>query len=81
MHDKSVLLYLCVLESQGTSPNKESNELNRVDGSSLDLNSLSMQVEVDHELRTSLDNDTIPCSMANTKQTARKENLHQGTPA
>ena len=47
----------------------------------LDLNSLFMQVEVDYELRTSLDNDTIPCSMANTKQTARKENPHQGTPA
>ena len=74
-------MYLCVLESEGTTPNEESNELNRVDGSSLDLNSLSMQVEVDHELRTSIDNDTIPCSMANTKQTARKENPHQGTPA
>ena len=81
VHDKSVLLYLCVLESQRTSPNEESNVLDRVDGSSLDLNSLSVQVEVDHELRTSIDNDAIPCSMASTKQTARKENPHQGTPA
>ena len=81
MHDESVLLYLCVLESQRTSPNEESNVLDRVDGSSLNPNSLSMQVEVDHELRTSVDNDPIPCSMVNTKQTARKENPHQGTPA
>ena len=81
MHDKNVLLYLCILESQRTSPNEESNALNRVDGSSLDLNSLSMQVEVDHELRTSIDNNSVPCSMAHTKQTARKENPTQGTPA
>ena len=30
---------------------------------------------------TSIDNDSIPSSMANTKQTARKENPGQGTPA
>ena len=81
MHIESVLLYLCVLESQGMSLNEESNVLNHVDGSSLNLNSLSMQVEVDYELRTDVNNDSIPSSMANTKQTARKENPRQGTPA
>ena len=55
--------------------------LNLVDGSGLSLNSLSMQVEVDCEVHTSIDNVSIPFSMANTKQTARKENPSQGTPA
>ena len=55
--------------------------LKNVDGSSLDLNVLQMQVEVECEVRTNINDDSIPSSMANTKQTARKENLHQGTPA
>ena len=55
--------------------------MNNVDGSSLDLNVVQMQVEVDCEISTSIDNDSIPSSMANTKQTARKENPGQGTPA
>ena len=55
--------------------------MNNVDGSSLDLNVEHMRVEVDCEVRTSINDDSIPFSMANTKQTARKENPHQGTPA
>ena len=39
------------------------------------------QVEVECEIRTNDNNDSIPSSMANTKQTACKENPHQGTPA
>ena len=55
--------------------------MNNVDGSGLELNVEHMQVEVECEISTSIDNDSIPSSMANTKQTARKENSGQGTPA
>ena len=55
--------------------------MNNVDGSSSDLNVVQMQVEVECEISTSIDNDSIPSSMANTKQTARKEDSGQGTPA
>ena len=40
-----------------------------------------MQVEVECEISTGIDNDSLPSSMANTKQTARKEDSGQGTPA
>ena len=56
--------------------------MNNVDGSGLDSNVLQMQVEVEYEVRMNINNnDSIPSSMANTKQTARKENPQQGTPA
>ena len=63
------------------SPAEESKTLSNVDGSSSDLNVVQMQVEVECEISTSIDNDSIPSSMANTKQTARKEDSGQGTPA
>ena len=63
------------------SPVEESKTLSNVDGSSSDLNVVQMQVEVECEISTSIDNDSIPSSMANTKQTARKEDSGQGTPA
>ena len=72
---------LIVLEQRGTQPLKESSALNNVNGSGLELNVEHMQVEVECEISTSIDNDSIPSSMANTKQTARKENSGQGTPA
>ena len=81
MLSKHVVLHLCVLESQGSPPIEESNALKSIDGSSLSLNSLQMQVEVDCEVHTSVKDDSISFSMAHTKQTARKENPHQGTPA
>ena len=79
MHNRNP--HLCVLETKGTSPVEESKTLSNVDGSSSDLNVVQMQVEVECEISTSIDNDSIPSSMANTKQTARKEDSGQGTPA
>ena len=79
MHNRNP--HLCVLETKGTSPVEESKTLSNVDGSSSDLNVVQMQVEVECEISTSIDNDSIPSSMANTKQTARKEDTGQGTPA
>ena len=79
MHNRNP--HLCVLETKGTSPVEESKTLSNVDGSSSDLNVVQMQVEVECEILTSIDNDSIPSSMANTKQTARKEDSGQGTPA
>ena len=79
MHNRNP--HLCVLETKGTSPVEESVTLSNVDGSSSDLNVVQMQVEVECEILTSIDNDSIPSSMANTKQTARKEDSGQGTPA
>ena len=79
MHNRNP--QLCVLETKGTSPVEESKTLSNVDGSSSDLNVVQMQVEVECEISTSIDNDSIPSSMANTKQTARKEDSGQGTPA
>ena len=78
MHNRNP--HLCVLETKGTPPVEESKMLNDVDCSSLDLNVLQMQVEVECEVQTNVNNDSIPSSMANTKQTARKESPHQGTP-
>ena len=60
---------------------EESNALKHVDGSSLGLNSLQLQVEVDCEVHTSTNDNSIPFSMAHMKQTARKENPQQGAPA
>ena len=79
MHNRNP--HLCVLETKGTSPVEESKTLSNVDGSSSDLNVVQMQVEVECEISTNIDNDSIPSSMANTKQTARKEDSGQGTPA
>ena len=79
MHNRNP--HLCVLETKGTSPVEESKTLSNVDGSSSDLNVVQMQVEVECEISTSINNDSIPSSMANTKQTARKEDSGQGTPA
>ena len=79
MHNRNP--HLCVLETKGTSPVEESKTLSNVDGSSSDLNVVQMQVEVECEISTSIDNHSIPSSMANTKQTARKEDSGQGTPA
>ena len=79
MHNRNP--HLCVLETKGTSPVEENKTLSNVDGSSSDLNVVQMQVEVECEISTSIDNDSIPSSMANTKQTARKEDSGQGTPA
>ena len=79
MHNRNP--HLCVLETKGTSPVEESKTLSNVDGSSSDLNVVQMQVEVECEISTSIDNDSIPSSMANTKQTAHKEDSGQGTPA
>ena len=79
MHNRNP--HLCVLETKGTSLVEESKTLDDVDCSSLDLNVLQMQVEVECEVQTNINDDSIPSSMANTKQTARKENPHQGTPA
>ena len=79
MHNRDP--HLCVLETKGTSPVEESKTLNDVNCSGLDLNVLQMQVEVECEVQTNINNNPIPSSMANTKQTARKENPHQGTPA
>ena len=79
MHNRNP--HLCVLETKGTSPVEESKTLSNVDGSSSDLNVVQMQVEVECEISTSIDNDSIPSSMANIKQTARKEDSGQGTPA
>ena len=79
MHNRNP--HLCVLETKGTSPVEESKTLSNVDGSSSDLNVVQMQVEVECEISTSIDNDSIPSSMANTKQTACKEDSGQGTPA
>ena len=70
-----------VLEQRGTKPLEESNSLSNVDGSSLDLNVEHLQVEVECEVRTNSNNDSIPSSMVQTKQTARKESPKQGTPA
>ena len=63
------------------SPVEESKALSNVDGSSSDLNVVQMQVEIECEISTGIDNDSLPSSMANTKQTARKEDSGQGTPA
>ena len=53
-----------------------------VDGSSLEQNYLLLQVEVDQEIVTTINNDSISSSvMANTKQTNRKESGRQGSPA
>ena len=53
-----------------------------VDGSCLEQNYLLLQVEVDQEIVTSTNNDSISSSvMANTKQTNRKESGRQGSPA
>ena len=79
MHNHNPHLY--VLETKGTSPVEESKALNDVDCSSLDLDVLRIPVEVECEVQTNTNNDSIPSSMANTKQTACKENPHQGTPA
>ena len=53
-----------------------------VDGSCLEQNYLLLQVEVDQEIVTSTNDDSISSSMmANTKQTNRKESGRQGSPA
>ena len=53
-----------------------------VDGSSLEQNYLLLQVEVDQEIVTTINNDSISSSvMANTKQTNHKETGRQGLPA
>ena len=52
-----------------------------VDGSCLEQNYLLLQVEVDQEIVTSTNNDSISSSvMANTKQTNHKESGRQGSP-
>ena len=61
---------------------KESSSLSLVDGSHLEQNCLMLQVEVDQEIVTSTNNDSISSSeMANTKQTNHKEAGKQGSPA
>ena len=63
-------------------PSEESKPLKAIESSGSDLNSSQIQVEVDYEIRTTIDNDLISSSdMANTKQTARKESSTQGSPA
>ena len=61
---------------------KESNSLSLVECSHLGEDNLSLQVEVDQEIETCIDNDLISSSeMANRKQMSRKENNQQGSPA
>ena len=73
---------ICTLESNGASQVKESNSLSLVDWSHLEQNCLMLQVEVDQEIVTSTNNDSISSSeMANTKQTNHKETGRQGSPA
>ena len=52
-----------------------------VDGSSLEQNYFLLQVEVDQEIVTTINSDSISSSvMANMKQTNRKESGRQGLP-
>ena len=63
-------------------PSEENKPLKTIESSGSDLNSSQIQVEVDYEIRTTINDDLISSSdMAQTKQTARKEPSTQGSPA